>query len=127
MESIIHLDTHAVVYLYAGQLEVFTKRTISILEKSLLCISDIVRLELQYLLEINRITANPGDIVSDLSNEIGLVISSNTSQRVIDKAISIDFTRDPFDRIIVADAMLEDAMLVTKDRKIAKFYHKTIW
>lgn len=42
--------------------------------------------------------------------------------------LSLDWEhRDPADRTIVATAQILDAALVTSDKKIAKFYRKTIW
>jgi len=127
MEGLIHLDTHVVIFLYSGQIQMFSKKILDLFEKNELCISEIVRLELKYLYEIGKINVGPDVIIDGLFAEIGLKISSNTYQRVIDKAIELDFTRDPFDRIIVADAMIQDSLLVSKDRHIRENYKKTIW
>jgi len=35
--------------------------------------------------------------------------------------------RDPFDRMLVAQAQLENLPIVTGDRQIAKYYVETIW
>jgi PIN domain nuclease of toxin-antitoxin system len=42
-------------------------------------------------------------------------------------AIHLDFTRDPFDRIIVADASVNNSMLISKDKIIKKHYKNTVW
>ena len=53
----IFLDTHIIVWLYAGLVEELTVEVIQAIETHELYISEVVRLELQYLFEIGRITA----------------------------------------------------------------------
>jgi len=47
--------------------------------------------------------------------------------RVIEAAEAQDWTRDPFDRIIVAQAGLAAATLVTKDQPIRDRYAMAAW
>lgn len=42
-------------------------------------------------------------------------------------AISMDFTRDPFDRLITAHAALDNNLIITKDRRILKNYPGAVW
>lgn len=35
--------------------------------------------------------------------------------------------RDPFDRMIIAQAQVENMPIVTQDRQIAKYYVETVW
>lgn len=35
--------------------------------------------------------------------------------------------RDPFDRMLIAQALLENMPIVTEDRQIGKYYVETIW
>jgi PIN domain nuclease of toxin-antitoxin system len=35
--------------------------------------------------------------------------------------------RDPFDRIIIAEAMKENMTVLTKDKKIAKYRIQSLW
>jgi PIN domain nuclease of toxin-antitoxin system len=37
------------------------------------------------------------------------------------------WVRDPFDRLIVAQASANDAPLITKDEKIRRHYKRAIW
>jgi len=37
------------------------------------------------------------------------------------------YHRDPFDRMLVAQAVVEDLTLVTRDRKIARYEVRTLW
>lgn len=127
MESLIFLDTHAVVWLYAGELDLFSKKILQMINVNRLCISHIVKLEIKYLNEIGRVKQKPDIIIDALIDEIGLSYSKNSFERVVNQAIHLDFTRDPFDRIIVADASINNSYLISKDDIITKHYKNTIW
>lgn len=43
------------------------------------------------------------------------------------RALTMDWTRDPFDRLIVSQASLREAPLVTKDSDISKNYSGAFW
>ena len=123
----IYLDTHIVVWLFAGQIEKLSIQAKDLLNSNVIHISPIVQLELQYLLEINRITVSPNDIITDLSNTIGLQICDKNFNSIINRSMKLNWTRDPFDRIIVANAAIDDDFLVTKDQTILKNYRKALY
>jgi PIN domain nuclease of toxin-antitoxin system len=128
MRSIlIYLDTHVVVWLYAGLTTLFSQRVQELINGSEIYISPIVRLELQYLYEINRITDQPDTIVTDLANRIGLQVAQESFDTIVSQALAISWTRDPFDRIIAAQAGLNSHILVTKDRTFLKNYPSAVW
>lgn len=127
MEQPLYLDTHVVVWLYVGEMSFFPARTLRRLEDGLTTISPIVRLELQYLREIGRITVKPETILKVLEGYIGLKTSGAQFDRVATEAMKQTWTHDPFDRIIVAQANLHQADLVTKDQYILKHYKKAVW
>ena len=122
----IYIDTHIAVWLYAGQVEKLSEIAKEFLNENEIYISAVVRLELQYLNEIERITDGANEIVSDLSNRIGLKICDKSFNSIINYSMDLVWTRDPFDRIIVANAALNNDPLVTKDRKILDHYKKAL-
>jgi PIN domain nuclease of toxin-antitoxin system len=124
---LIYLDTHVVVWLYAGQTTIFSQSIQELINRNDIYISPIVRLELQYLFETNRITDKPNSIISDLSSRIGLQVDGEPFDKVINVALAIPWTRDPFDRIIVANASLNNHILVTKDRAILANFSLAKW
>lgn len=87
----------------------------------------MVMLELTYLFELKRIKDSAVTIARELEATIGVEISEPNFHFLIRSAIQIKWTRDPFDRIITAEAALHDAPLVSADRVIRKHYVKTIW
>ncbi len=123
----IYLDTHVVAWLYAGIRAKFSRKIRELLEKEDLYISPAVILELQYLYETRR-TSEAGDrVVQDLSRRIGLQICDRALPAVVGAAVRHKWTRDPFDRLIVAQAELERNRLVTKDQVIRKHYRHALW
>jgi PIN domain nuclease of toxin-antitoxin system len=124
---LIYIDTHIVVWLYAGQVEKLSDQARDLLNDKDIQISPIVRLELQYLNEIKRITVSAKDIMMDLSNSIGLTVCSKNVNNIINSAIELDWTRDPFDRLIVANASLDNNYLVTKDQTILDNYSNALY
>lgn len=122
----IYLDTHIVVWLYAGQVERISEKTRNLLDEQEIVVSPIVSLELQYLFDMNRIVHRPNVILSDLANRIGLNICNETFYSIVQKSLDLKWTRDPFDRIIVANAALKSEFLVSKDKTIIENYNKTL-
>ena len=122
----IYLDTHIVVWLFAGQVEKLSSKAKDLLNKNEIQISPIVRLELQYLKDIKRITVSPDEIITELSNLIGLKICSKSFNSIISRSMNLVWTWDPFDRVIVANAALNDDYLVTGDQIILQNYRKSL-
>ena len=123
----IYLDTHIVVWLYAGLLEKFSQSVKTILNENEIRISPIVRLELQYLYEIERVNVSANVIVADLSDRIGIRVCEKDFNAVVSQAMTFTWTRDPFDRVIVANAKLNDNILISKDLKILEYYDHARW
>jgi PIN domain nuclease of toxin-antitoxin system len=123
----IFLDTHVLVWLYAGLLENIPEKIQNHLETADLFISPMVELELNFLNEIGRITVKGQDIVRHLDAHIGITISRIDFYRIVEEAQEQSWTRDPFDRLIVANASVFQAPLITKDERIRQNYSLSIW
>ena len=123
----IYIDTHITVWLFAGQIEKLSNQAKELLNDNEIQISPIVRLELQYLNEIKRITVSPNDVVTELSNSIGLKVCDKNFNNIINNSMTHNWTRDPFDRIIVANAAIDGDFLVTKDQTILENYSKALY
>jgi len=78
----------------------------------------MVQLVLTFLHEIGRLTVSGAEIVGDLIDRIGLRLSDAPMSAVVHAAASLTWTRDPFDRMIVADAVVAATDLLTKDERI---------
>ena len=122
-----YLDTHVTLWLYSGQTERLSKRATNLINRERVGVSPVVLLELQYLREIGRVTAAPRAIIMDLKQRLGLAIEDRSLETVMERALGLAWTRDVFDRLIVAQATLDDVELVTSDRLIRKNYPKAVW
>ncbi|MCP5101450.1 MAG: PIN domain-containing protein [Chloroflexi bacterium] len=123
----IYLDTHVVVWLYAGKTSKFNQSVKTLINEQELLISPIVRLELQYLYEIERITDEANTILTDLGDRIGLKQCDKPFHIIVSNALLLSWTRDPFDRLIVANAALNDDILISKDQTIRNNYAHAKW
>lgn len=125
----IHLDTHVVVWLFVegreARLGSGARKALQRAER--IEYSPAVRLELQFLLEIGRLRANPSVVLSDLGSRMGLRECQSSFPAVAAAAAAVDWTRDPFDRLIVGQANLTGASLVTRDRIIRAHLDTAIW
>ena len=124
---ILHLDTHVLVWLYAGEPERFSSRAQAALDHSHLMYSPIVELELLYLFEIGRITVPAGDILSYLEARIGVAPDQTSYSSVVKESCGLSWTRDPFDRLIVGAAMAGQHPLLTRDREIRRNCRLAFW
>ena len=118
MAPLIYLDTHVAAWLFAGRTDLLPAGVQAALEDSDLLISPAVVLELQYLFEIQR-TAEPARVVVEtLRREVGLEVCDLPFVQVAETALEQSWTRDPFDRLLVSQAILRGAPLLTRDRNI---------
>ena len=123
----VYLDTHLVLWLYAGSLDLISKKVLQVLDEDDLYISPIVALELQYLKEIKKIKKSSSEIIDALHKEINLKICEKDFYSIIKESMGTRWTRDPFDRIIVAHAAFNKNALLTKDDAMRAHYKQTIW
>lgn len=123
----VYLDTHIALWLYAGQTERISKRAANLINRERVGVSPVVLLELQYLQEIGRVTAAPRSIIVDLKRRLGLAVEDRSLETVAERALDLNWTRDVFDRLIVAQAALDSAELITIDRLIRKHYPRAVW
>ncbi len=123
-----YLDTHVAVHLAADNKRKLSRSAKQAMERYDLLCSPIVRIELQFLFEIQR-SAYPADhVLQHLEDTIGLRICTIPFDRVTRAACRESWTRDAFDRVIVAQARAAgDACLITSDEHIRAHYTKAIW
>jgi PIN domain nuclease of toxin-antitoxin system len=126
--SLIYLDTHVAAWLYAQGGAAVPRRIARLIEASGdIRISPMVRLELRYLFEIGRVGEPPLPVLDLLSSALGLTVCTAPFPAVAREAELLERTRDPFDRLIVAQASLFGAPLVTKDATIHAHYRQAVW
>jgi PIN domain nuclease of toxin-antitoxin system len=125
--SLIHIDTHVVVWLYQGRADLFTTSARDLLELEDLVVSPVAVLELQYLFEIQRLAVEPGEVLDSLSRDVSLRVREGPLGAVTNAARRLQWTRDPFDRLIVGHAMHDAAHLLTRDETIREHFAEAVW
>lgn len=98
-----------------------------LIETERVLVSPLVLVELQYLIEIGRFTDSVDDVLRVLERDLGLRICDRPFEHVARRALLENWTRDPFDRLIVSQAALHEAPLVTRDRRIRRHYPRALW
>lgn len=123
----IYLDTNAVVWLAGAPEQLSERARAAINAADELFVSPMVRLELTYLFEIGRL-AQPAEVVLDhLGGVLPLRECSRLFSAVVGAARDLAWTRDPFDRLITAQASLGDDTLLTRDATILAHYPHATW
>jgi len=124
----IYLDTHVLVWLYASTDKKLSPAACAAIEaEKELRISPMVLLEIDFLHEIDRIRVSSNEIFTYLHHHLGLSLCDRSFVDVVRNAATQDWTRDPFDRLIVAHAALGKNQLISKDSMIQDHYSETLW
>ncbi|MDZ4363370.1 type II toxin-antitoxin system VapC family toxin [Brevundimonas sp.] len=125
----IHLDTQVVVWLAAKRQNQLSRKALKEIERSNdLRISPIVLVEIEVLIEIRRIKAHSAlGLLDVLADDLDVKLSSASLESVARMACSFAWTRDPSDRLIVANAMADNARLVTADETIRANFKDAVW
>lgn len=122
----IFLDTHAIVFLYADQTKI-PQTVYGYLDENDLYYSPMAILELDFLYEIGRLHEDPRSLLGNLEKDYSLTIEKSGWQRAAEAAFTLTWTRDPFDRLITAHALIWGAPLLSRDRKIQQNYQHSFW
>jgi PIN domain nuclease of toxin-antitoxin system len=125
---ISYLDTHVVVFLHSGEGSRISVKAQNQIEITDLLISPMVLVELEMLYDSGAIRYTSSQILADLSQQIGLSVCQMPMAQIVRSAITIKWTREPGDLLIVGNAMANnDSPLVTKDEHIRGSYKNAIW
>ena len=125
--DLVYLDTCAALWLYAGLADKFSAAARTAIDHGSLRISPMVLLEIQYLREVGKFKHRPEDVIDQLGKQIGLTVCKAGFAEIALAATRMDWTRDPFDRMITAHASYQQASLITADDNIRDHYERVIW
>jgi PIN domain nuclease of toxin-antitoxin system len=90
-------------------------------------VSPLVELELAYMHEIGRARDPVPMMLAALRQSIGLEIADASFAELAHTAVGLTWTRDPFDRMMAAHAMVADVPLITADRTILANLRLATW
>jgi len=125
--EVVYLDTHALIWLWLGDAEKLGAKARKAVDRSEVVAPAAAVLELAMLHEIGRLRPTAAKVVAALATDIGLRVCDLPFRTIVDQAIAEGWTRDPFDRLIVANAKAAGAALVTRDEKIHDHYSRALW
>jgi PIN domain nuclease of toxin-antitoxin system len=123
----IYADTHVLVWLFYGETGKLGVAARQAIEENETVASPAAVLEMELLHEIGRMHHSASTVVETLATNIGLRVCDLPFRTVVEYALKENWGRDPFDRLIVANAKAAEAPLVTKDARIRRHYSRVIW
>jgi PIN domain nuclease of toxin-antitoxin system len=113
------LDAHVLLWLLAGERDRFGRRTLAALRDRPSLVSAASIWEIAIKRSLGKLKAPP-DVVATVASR-GLRLLSITALHAAHVAELPDLHRDPFDRLLVAQAHLESLTIVTADRAFARY------
>lgn len=123
----IYLDTHVAIWIVEKKLAKFPRQVLAVIKEANLYLPAMVRLELQVLSEIGKLKLMPQQIIDSLHESLSFQVSAVPFSDVCEAAQGLSWTRDVFDRMIVAETMCGGGRLITADTKIHEHYPKALW
>ena len=97
-------------------------------EKGNVYVSSVSIWEIAFLKKRGRIDINDlHQWKNDLINYSPVKIVDPTASDMIDSTLLTDHHKDPFDRLLIAQAKNNRALIVTRDKIISKYPIKTFW
>lgn len=127
MATLTYCDTHVVVWLTAGRLDLLSPEAERAVGRGDLRVSPMVVLELEYLHEIGRLAVYSDDVIEALRTGLGMQLCEIAFRHVVAEAVGYTWTRDPFDRLIVAQASVGGGVLVTRDKRMRANFDGAVW
>lgn len=125
---IAYLDTQTALWLAAGTTRRISPAARKAISRSELLLPAMALLELEILFEIRRSQVRAQDIFRKLEREADVRLCDLPFAEIATAALNELWTRDPFDRLIVANAKANGfAHLISSDENIAAHYPRTVW
>jgi PIN domain nuclease of toxin-antitoxin system len=109
---LILLDTNAVIWALTGD----ARAAALFASGRRLRLSPVCLLEIRFLVEVGRLRLVRGRSVAEVVDDPRWQLDSPSSARLFTVALDVEWTRDPFDRLLVAHARYRRWRLATGDR-----------
>jgi PIN domain nuclease of toxin-antitoxin system len=81
-------------------------------------VSPVSFLEIQFLADVGRLSVSNPEFTSTVMKDRRFIIDDISLETLVGHALKIDWTRDPFDRLLVAHSLARRVALCTTDRAI---------
>ena len=120
MRATVLVDTHILLWLLTGSKRL--RETPWVKQHEIFAISPVSFLEIKFLHEVGKIQVDLPQILSNLSRDPRFEIDNPPLEQICLKAIELSWTRDPFDRFLVAHSDYRRIPFGTVDRHIRENY-----
>jgi len=124
------LDTHALIFwvekkeVSPGFIDFFDLQA----KKGKVLVSSVSIWEIALLKKKGRLDVD--DLYrwrDDVLTHSSAIMSDLSVTEMIDSTLLPDYHKDPFDRLLIAQALSSNAILVTRDKEILKYSVETFW
>ena len=123
-------DTHALIFWNNNESvsEEFIRFFDNQANKGNLYISSISFWEIALLVKKGRMSmSNVHGWKNEILSNTNILLIEPSASEMIHSTLLPDHHKDPFDRLLIAQANQNSLMIVTKDRKIEKYEVETFW
>ena len=90
-------------------------------------VSPVAFLEVQYLGEVGKLEVRIDEFIDAIGRDPRFIVDDVPLLQLIQQALPLGWTRDPFDRLLAAQALVERLPVVTRDGHFAAYGVKTRW
>lgn len=123
----IHIDTLVATRLFYGRAKELTTKGRRLVESESMVMSPMVVLELEYLYRRSFTRDDGATIRHALAKKLNIQVYQGAFIDIAEAAMPLHWTRDPFDRLIVANAIVDGARLLTSDLVIREHFPRAVW
>ena len=123
----IQIDTHVAIWLAGRRERALSAAARRIVATEELQISPLVAMELETLWQGGKLRSEPRRVLAAVESWFGVSWSEASFASVTEAARTFAWTRDPFDRLIVANAMADGVRLLTGDELILRHFRDAVW
>ena len=123
-------DTHALIFWNNKEsvsqefIDFFDKQVL----KGLLCVSAISFWEIALLVKKGRVLISDVHAwKNEILNNTNIRLLEPSASEMIDSTLLPDHHKDPFDRLLIAQAQQNNLLLVTNDRSFTQYDIETSW
>ena len=123
------IDTHVLIWFFEGDEQLAVKtRTFLIEEKEKIQVNMISLWEISIKINIGKLKLNQNTSeILKKSNEYWTLRNGFTEKQLLAYEKLPLHHRDPFDRILIAQAQSENLTIITKDRNFSKYDIDILW
>ena len=114
------IDTHILLWILSGSKRL--KEVPWLKKYPYWTLSPVSLLEVQYLVEVGRVSLDFPSILQKLREDFRFKIDDVSLEEICLAALNISWTRDPFDRLLVAHSQVRSLPFGTRDALIREKY-----